>query len=72
LAYDVTPSLMLDLSYRCTKLGDASSGRATAFDNSSSYKSLNINDITSNDVTLGVRWKFGCCGATSHHPRLPA
>jgi opacity protein-like surface antigen len=63
LAYDVTPSLTLDLSYRYTDLGDASSGRVTAFDGSSSYKSLNINDITSNDVMLGVRWKFGCCGA---------
>lgn len=63
LAYDVTPSLTLDLSYRYTNLGDASSGRVTAYDNSSSYKSLNINDITSNDVMLGVRWKFGCCGA---------
>ncbi len=63
LAYDVTPSLTLDLSYRYTDLGDASSGRVTAFDNSSSYKSLNINNITSNDVMLGVRWKFGCCGA---------
>ncbi len=63
LSYDVTPSLTLDLSYRYTDLGDASSGRVTAFDNSSSYKSLNINNITSNDVMLGVRWKFGCCGA---------
>jgi hypothetical protein len=39
LAYDASPSLTLDLSYRCTNLGDASSGRVTAFGNSSSYKS---------------------------------
>ncbi len=59
LAYDVTPGLTIDLSYRYTDLGDASSGRVTAFDNSSSYKSLNIDNITSNDVMLGVRWKLG-------------
>jgi opacity protein-like surface antigen len=68
LAYDVTPSVTLDLSYRYTNLGDASSGRVTAFDNSSSYKSLNINDITSNDVMLGVRWKFGCCSQPAPMP----
>jgi len=59
LSYDVTPGLAIDLSYRYTDLGDASSGRVTAFDNSSSYKSLNIGNITSNDVMLGVRWKLG-------------
>jgi opacity protein-like surface antigen len=59
LAYDVTPGLTIDLSYRYTDLGDARSGRVTAFDNSASYKSLNIDDITSNDIMLGVRWKLG-------------
>ena len=33
LAYDVTPSVTLDLSYRYTDLGDARSGIRTAFDN---------------------------------------
>jgi opacity protein-like surface antigen len=59
LAYDVTPGLTIDLSYRYTDLGDASSGRVSAFDNSSSYKSLNIDNITSNDIMLGVRLKLG-------------
>jgi opacity protein-like surface antigen len=59
LAYDVTPGLTIDLSYRYTDLGDARSGRVTAYDDSSSYKSLNIDDITSNDIMLGVRWKLG-------------
>jgi hypothetical protein len=31
----------------------------SAFDNSSSYKSLDIDHITSNDIMLGVRWKLG-------------
>lgn len=53
LSYDVTPGLSIDLTYRYTDLGDASSGRVTAYDNSSSYKSLDIDHITSNDIMLG-------------------
>lgn len=59
LAYDVNPSVTLDLAYRYTDLGDARSGTVTAFDNSSSYRSLDIEDITSHDLMLGVRWKLG-------------
>jgi len=65
LAYDVNPSVTLDLAYRYTDLGDARSGRVTAFDNSSSYAGLDINDITSHDLMLGVRWKLG------HEPAVP-
>jgi opacity protein-like surface antigen len=59
LAYDVNPSVTIDLSYRYLDLGDARSGTVTAFDDSSSYQSLDINNITSHDVMLGVRWKLG-------------
>jgi len=65
LAYDVNPSVTLDLSYRYTDLGDARSGTVTAYDNSSSYAGLDINDITSHDLMLGVRWKLG------HEPAVP-
>ncbi len=63
LAYDVTPGLTIDLSYRYTDLGDASSGKVKAYDNSTFYKSLEIDDITSNDIMLGVRWKLGSAPA---------
>jgi len=59
LAYDVNPSVTLDLSYRYTDLGSARSGTVTAYDNSSSYAGVDIDDITSHDVMLGVRWKLG-------------
>jgi opacity protein-like surface antigen len=59
LSYDVTPSVTLDLTYRYTNLGDARSGTVTAYDNSSSYRSFDINNIQSNDIMLGVRWKLG-------------
>jgi opacity protein-like surface antigen len=65
LAYDVTPSVTLDLSYRYTDLGDARSGTVTAYDNSSSYRSLDIDDINSHDLMLAVRWKLG------HQPVAP-
>jgi opacity protein-like surface antigen len=65
LAYDVNPSVTLDLSYRYTDLGDARSGRVTSFDNTSSYAGVDIDDITSHDLMLGVRWKLG------HEPAAP-
>lgn len=65
LAYDVNPSVTLDLAYRYTDLGDARSGTVTAYDNSSSYSGVDIDDITSHDVMLGVRWKLG------HQPAAP-
>ncbi len=65
LAYDVNPSLTLDLSYRYTDLGSASSGRVTAYDGSSSYSGVDIEDIHSHDVMVGMRWKLG------HQPATP-
>jgi len=59
LAYDVNPSVTLDLSYRYADLGDARSGTVTAYDGSSSYAGVNIDDVTSHDLMLGVRWKLG-------------
>ncbi|ODR96739.1 hypothetical protein AUC69_14205 [Methyloceanibacter superfactus] len=65
LAYDVNPSVTLDLSYRYTDLGNARSGTVTSYDNTSSYAGVDIDDITSHDVMLGVRWKLG------HQPAAP-
>ena len=59
LAYEVTSAVTLDLSYRYADLGDARSGTATAFDGSSSFSGVDINDIDSHDLMLGVRWKLG-------------
>jgi opacity protein-like surface antigen len=62
LAYDVTPSVTLDFSYRYTDLGSAGSGPVKTYQGDLAYNSFRINDITSQDVMLGMRWKFGCCG----------
>jgi opacity protein-like surface antigen len=58
LAYDVSPQLAIDLSYRYADLGNASSGVVTAYNGASSYSEVAIRDITSNDVMLGVRYKL--------------
>ena len=59
LAYDVTPSVTIDLSYRYTDLGDAKSGIRTAYDESGTADGIEIEDITSHDLMLGVRWRLG-------------
>lgn len=59
LAYKVTPGLTIDLSYRYTDLGDAESGIRTAYDLSATAGGIEIEDITSHDVMLGVRLALG-------------
>lgn len=57
-SFDVTPQVTFDLTYRYADLGNAQSGPATAYDGTDSNSGLFINDITSNDVMLGMRYKF--------------
>jgi len=59
LAYDVNPSLTLDLSYRYTDLGEARSGTVTAYDGTGSYAGVDLGRVTSHDLMLGMRWKLG-------------
>jgi opacity protein-like surface antigen len=59
LAYKVTPGLTIDLAYRFTDLGDAKSGPRTSYDNQFQAGGVGIEDITSNDVMLSVRWALG-------------
>jgi opacity protein-like surface antigen len=58
VSFDVTDQFTLDLAYRYTDLGDARTGRATAYDGSSSYNGLEINDITSHDLLLSARYRL--------------
>jgi opacity protein-like surface antigen len=59
LSYDVNPSVTIDLSYRYLDIGDASSGIRTNYLGTATASGLQIEDITSQDVMLGVRWKLG-------------
>ncbi|MEK9279807.1 MULTISPECIES: outer membrane beta-barrel protein [unclassified Bradyrhizobium] len=57
LAYKVNPGFTVELAYSYMNLGDAAPGNYRAFDNSISGPStIQIKDITSHDVKLGVRW----------------
>lgn len=58
ISYDVTPQFTLDLGYRYTDLGDAKTGRATAYDGSSSYSGLEIRDIVSHDLLFSARYRL--------------
>ncbi len=58
LSYDVTPQLTLDFAYRYTDLGTVKTGPATAFDGSSSYSGLEVQDITSHDLLFSARYRL--------------
>jgi opacity protein-like surface antigen len=58
LSYDVTPQVTLELGYRYLNLGDAASGEVVAYDGSSSYENVQLDDLHSHDLMLGMRWKF--------------
>ncbi|HYS49239.1 MAG TPA: outer membrane beta-barrel protein [Xanthobacteraceae bacterium] len=56
LAYKATPGLTVELAYRYLNLGNAQSGPIMGFLNNPQGTIFRINDMTSHDVTLGVRW----------------
>ena len=58
----MTPAVTIDLSYRYLDIGDASSGVRTNYLGGTSL-GLEIEDITSQDVMLGVRWALGSAPA---------
>jgi len=65
-SYDIAPDLALDLGYRFTYLGDGKTGSFRTFGGGSSPGPLKLDDITSHDVHVGLRWRFGhdsCCFA---------
>jgi opacity protein-like surface antigen len=63
VSYKVTPGLTIDLAYRYTDLGDAMSGRRVSYDGAFEAGGVGIEDITSNDVMLSVRWALGSAPA---------
>jgi len=59
LAYKVNPNLTLELAYSYVNLGSATTGVNTAFDGSTARQyPWTMNNITSNDFKLGVRWNL--------------
>jgi opacity protein-like surface antigen len=58
LAYKVTPNVTVEFAYSYVNLGNGTTGVASTFDGSSGGHVFKFNNITSNDVKLGVRWNF--------------
>ena len=58
MSYDVTSQFTVDLAYRYVDLGDAASGVVAAYDGSSSYPEHELQDITSHDVMLNLRYRL--------------
>jgi opacity protein-like surface antigen len=58
LGYKVTQNVTLELAYSYVNLGDGVTGVASTFDGSAGGHVFKFNDITSHDLTLGVRWNF--------------
>jgi opacity protein-like surface antigen len=56
LAYNVTPGVTLELAYSYVNLGSGTTGVITTFDGFSANHVFKFNNITSNDLMLGVRW----------------
>jgi opacity protein-like surface antigen len=58
LAYNVNPNLVLELAYSYVDLGPGQTGVLSAFDGTTSNNVFRFKDITSHDLTFGVRWNF--------------
>jgi opacity protein-like surface antigen len=58
LAYQVTPNVTLELAYSYVDLGRGTTGVISDFTGFNAGHVFKFNDITSHDVTLGVRWNF--------------
>jgi opacity protein-like surface antigen len=58
LGYRISPNATLELAYSYVNLGDGVTGVASTFDGSSGGHVFKFNNITSQDVTLGIRWNF--------------
>jgi opacity protein-like surface antigen len=61
LAYQVTPSFTVELAYRYLNLGSATTGPTNSFDGVTVVNGtpFQFNNLTSQDIKLGVRWMFG-------------
>jgi opacity protein-like surface antigen len=58
LAYKISQNATLELAYSYVNLGTGTTGVDSTFDGSAGGHVFKFNNITSNDVKLGVRWNF--------------
>ncbi len=58
LAYKISPGLTLELAYSYVNLGNGITGATNSFDQvtNTTHAAFSYNNITSNDVKIGLRW----------------
>lgn len=71
LAFDISDALKFDVGYRYVNFGDATTGTFQTYDGTVSPGPLELKDIDSHDVMVGLRWKWddgACCETTAYAP----
>jgi opacity protein-like surface antigen len=69
VAYKVTNNFTIELAYRYLNLGSAVTGTGSSFDGTNAgAPPFQFNNLTSQDVKIGVRWT--CCDAPASPPPL--
>jgi opacity protein-like surface antigen len=68
LAYRVSNNFTIELAYRYLDLGSAITGGGSTFTGGTSARAFQFNNLTSQDVRLGVRWT--CCDVEPPPPPL--
>ena len=58
LAYRVNPGFTVEFGYSYVNLGDATTGIVSDFTGFANNHTMGFKDITSHDLTLGVRWNL--------------
>jgi opacity protein-like surface antigen len=72
LAYKVSPGLTLELAYSYVNLGNGITGPTSSFDQvtNTTHAPFSYNNITSNDVKLGLRWELNSPPAYTPPPLM--
>jgi opacity protein-like surface antigen len=72
LAYKISPGLTLELAYSYVNLGNGITGATNSFDQvtNTTHAAFSYNNITSNDVKLGLRWDLNAPPVYSPPPLI--
>ena len=58
VAYKVNPALTLELAYHYVNMGDGVTGGLTDFNGFTRGRTMQFKDITSHDLSIGMRWEL--------------
>jgi opacity protein-like surface antigen len=70
LGYDVSPNLKLEIAYRYLNLGDLRTGVVNCFCGAPAVPGLQVRELESHDVKIGMRWLLGEAGPAEHPPLI--